>query len=238
MSEWFGSRADSLPLGGLRVEIRPLMRNVYLWMFFGLLVTTVISLITVNTPAILELAFNRVIFFGAIIAEFALVIALGAALRRMSPGMAMAMFIGYAALNGFTLSLIFLVYDLGAISNAFLTTAFLFAAMSAIGYFTEIDLSRYSSYLIMGLIGLIIASVVNLFLRSSGFDFLISLFGVVLFTALTAYDTQKLKMLAADPTIGADGSIMLKLSIYGALTLYLDFINLFLFLLRLFGRRN
>lgn len=238
MSEWFGSRAESLPLGGLRVEIRPLMRNVYLWMFFGLLVTTVISLITVNTPAILELAFNRAIFFGAIIAELVLVIALSAALRRLSPGMAMAMFVVYAALNGFTLSLIFLVYDLGAITNAFLTTAFLFAAMSAIGYFTDIDLSRFSSYLLMGLIGLIIASVVNLFLRSSGLDFVISLFGVVLFTALTAYDTQKIKLLAADPTIEADGSILLKLSIYGALTLYLDFINLFLFLLRLFGRRD
>lgn len=238
MSEWFGSRAESLPLSGLRVEIRPLMRNVYLWMFFGLLVTTVISLITVNTPAILELAFNRAIFFGAIIAELVLVIALSAALRRLSPGMAMAMFVVYAALNGFTLSLIFLVYDLGAITNAFLTTAFLFAAMSAIGYFTDIDLSRFSSYLLMGLIGLIIASVVNLFLRSSGLDFVISLFGVVLFTALTAYDTQKIRLLAADPTIEADGSILLKLSIYGALTLYLDFINLFLFLLRLFGRRD
>jgi len=240
MSNFFGSRSESSIAGsGLRVEIRPLMRQVYLWMATGLLVTAAVSVGVASTPAIQEVVYNPAVLIGAIIAELALVIALSWGLRRMSPGLAITMFFVYAALNGLTLSLIFFAYQIGSISAAFFTTAALFGAMTVVGFTTNIDLSQYRSYFIMGLIGLVIAMVVNVFLRSSGFDFLISLVGVVLFTALTAYDTQKIKNMAADPTIEADGSLSMKLSIMGALSLYLDFINLFLFLLRLFGgRRN
>jgi len=240
MSNFFGSQSESSIAGsGLRVEIRPLMRQVYLWMATGLLVTAAVAVSVTTMPALHELVMNPTALIIAIIAELGLVLALSFGLRRMSPGLAIAMFFVYAALNGFTLSLIFWVYDLGSISVAFFTTAALFGAMTVVGFTTQIDLSKYSSYFIMGLIGLIIASVVNVFLRSSGFEFIISLVGVVLFTALTAYDTQWIKRMAADPTIEADGSLSMKMSIMGALKLYLDFINLFLFLLRLFGgRRN
>lgn len=146
------------------------------------------------------------------------------------------LFFVYAAVNGFTLSLIFLVYELGTISTAFFSTAAAFGAMTVLGYTTQLDLSKYRSYFIMGLVGLIAAMLVNIFLRSSTFDLIISIFGVFLFLALTAYDTQKIKQLAADPELTSNGEMMMKVSILGALTLYLDFINLFLFLLRLFGR--
>jgi FtsH-binding integral membrane protein len=156
----------------------------------------------------------------------------------MSATTAGLMFFVYAAVNGFTLSLIFLVYNLGAIGAAFLTTAGLFGAMTIVGLTTQIDLTKYSTYFMMAIIGLVIAMVVNIFLRSSGFDLLISFAGVIIFTALTAYDTQKIKNMASDPTIDAGSDAAMKLSILGALTLYLDFINLFLFLLRLFGGRR
>jgi len=239
MTNFFGSQSESSIAGsGLRVEIRPLMRQVYVWMATGLLVTAAVAVSVTTMPALQELALNPAALIVAIIAELGLVLALSFGLRRMSPGVAIAMFFVYAALNGFTLSLIFWVYDLGSISAAFFTTAGLFGAMTVVGYTTQIDLSKYSSYFIMALIGLIIASIVNVFLRSSGFDFIISIVGVLIFTALTAYDTQWIKNMAADPTIEADGSLSMKLSIMGALKLYLDFINLFLYLLRLFGRRD
>jgi FtsH-binding integral membrane protein len=214
------------------------MRQVYLWMATGLLVTAAISVSVVTIPALQDLVLNPAVLIGAIIAELVVVLALSFGLRRLSPGVAIAMFFVYAALNGLTLSLIFWAYDLGKIGAAFLTTAGLFGAMTVVGYTTQLDLSQYRTYFIMGLIGLVIAMVVNMFLRSTGFELLISFVGVVLFTALTAYDTQKIKRMAADPTIEADGSLSMKLSIMGALALYLDFINLFLFLLRLFGRRR
>lgn len=236
MSNFFGSQSESSIAGsGSRVEIRPLMRQVYLWMTTGLLVTAAVSIGVATTPAIQEFAYNPAVLIGAIIAEFALVIALMWGLRRMSPGVAITMFFVYAALNGLTLSLIFFAYSLGSISAAFFTTAGLFGAMTVVGFTTKVDLSKYSSYFMMGLIGLVIAMVVNMFIGSGPLDLLISIVGVVLFTALTAYDTQKIKNMAADPTIEADGSLAMKLSIMGALTLYLDFINLFLFLVRLFG---
>jgi len=237
MSDWFGGNSDSpVQVMGTGVEVRPLMRTVYLWMTLGLLVTAFTAVFVVNTPAMLELALNRVVFFGAIIGELALVWGISLGIRRLSPGMAIALFFVYAAVNGFTLSLIFLVYELGTISTAFFSTAAAFGAMTVLGYTTQLDLSKYRSYFIMGLVGLIAAMLVNIFLRSSTFDLIISIFGVFLFLALTAYDTQKIKQLAADPELTSNGEMMMKVSILGALTLYLDFINLFLFLLRLFGR--
>jgi FtsH-binding integral membrane protein len=235
---WNSQSESSIVGSGARVEVRPLMQRVYLWMTTGLLVTTAVAVTVSSTPALLNLAMNPAILIAAIIGELILVMAIGFGLKRMSPTTATVLFLVYAAVNGFTLSLIFLVYDLGKIQVAFLSTAALFATMTVVGYTTKVDLTRYRSYFMIGLIGLVVAMVINIFLRSSGIEFIISLFGVVLFTALTAYDTQKIKNMAADPEIEADGSLSAKLSILGALTLYLDFINLFLFLLRLFGRQR
>jgi hypothetical protein len=232
--DFSGQRSLGIP----RVEIRPLMRGVYMWMALGLLTTAAVAGFTYNTPALLEFASNPIVFFGAIIGELVLVIALSWGIRRMTPTVAGLMFFVYAAVNGFTLSLIFLVYDLGAIGAAFLTTAGLFGAMTIVGLVTQVDLTKYSTYFMMAVIGLVIAMVVNIFLRSTMFDMLISIAGVIIFTALTAYDTQKIKNMASDPTIDAGSDLAMKLSILGALTLYLDFINLFLFLLRLFGGRR
>ncbi|MEO8612772.1 MAG: Bax inhibitor-1/YccA family protein [Chloroflexota bacterium] len=239
MSNFFGSPSESsIPASGLRVEFNALMRQVYLWMATGLLVTAAVAVGTATMPSLQRLALNPAVLIIAIIAELALVLILSFALKRLSPGVAIAMFFVYAALNGFTLSIIFLAYELPAIGAAFLTTAGLFGAMTVVGFTTKTDLSKYSTYFLMALIGLIIAGVINIFLQSSAFDFIISIAGVLIFTALTAYDTQRIKVMASDPTIQADGSLSMKLSIMGALRLYLDFINLFLFLLRLFGRRR
>jgi FtsH-binding integral membrane protein len=217
--------------------MRPLMRMVYVWMTFGLLVTAGIAWYVANSPALLEaIVGNRGVFIGLIIGQLGLVLALSFLVRRLPPAVAVAMFFIYAGMNGLTLSVIFLVYSLGTISMAFVATAGAFAAMSVLGFTTNVDLSRYRTYFIMGLIGLLVAGLLNFIFRSSTFDLLISMFGVFLFTALTAYDTQKIKRMAEDPALNADGSMVMRLSIYGALTLYLDFINLFLYLLRLFGR--
>lgn len=228
-------RSTPLNLAGLRVEIRPLMRLVYMWMTVGLLVTAFIAMMVSGNEALLSLVLNPVVLIGSIIGQLALVVAINAGIRRMSPNLAGILFFVYAGLNGFVFSIIFVAYDLGAIGLAFLTTAGLFGAMTVVGFTTKTDLTQYRSYFMMGLIGLVIAMVVNMFLGSGPLDFLISIVGVLVFTALTAYDTQKIKEMAANPTIEADGSLAPKLAIVGALTLYLDFINLFLFLLRLFG---
>jgi FtsH-binding integral membrane protein len=228
-------RGTPLNLAGLRVEIRPLMRLVYMWMTVGLLVTAFVAMIVSGSEAALSLVRNPVILFGSIILQLVLVVALNAGINRMSANLAGVLFFVYAALNGFIFSMIFLAYSLGSISLAFITTAGLFGAMTIVGFTTKTDLTRYSSYFMMGLIGLFIAMIVNVFLGSGPLDFIISIIGVLLFTALTAYDTQRIAAMAANPQIEADGSLAPKLAIIGALKLYLDFLNLFLFLLRLFG---
>ncbi len=230
--------SQSLPQSAAqpRVEIRPLLRQVYMWMTLGLLTTTAISVAVYHVPALLELVLNPAVFIGAVIGELALVFALSMAIRRLSTTAAAAMFFVYAALNGFTLSIIFLGYELGSIFLAFGTTVILFFVMTMIGLTTSVDLTKYSTYFMMALIGLVIAMVVNMFVGSGPLDYIISFAGVVIFTALTAYDTQKLHRMASDPSIqGQEASLLTKLSVLGALTLYLDFINLFLFLLRLLG---
>lgn len=227
-----GERALDSP--SLRVEIQPLMRLVYMWMGFGLLVTAFAAFLTANTASLRNLLLETpLVFIGAIIVEFGLVIALSAGLRRMSANTAAILFFVYSAVNGFTLSIILMFYPVGSIVSAFVTAAALFGVMTVVGYTTQMDLTKYSTYFMMALVGLVIAMIVNMFVGSRPFDIVISMFGVVLFTALTAYDTQKIKRLAGDATIQTDGSLVMKLGILGALTLYLDFINLFLFLLRL-----
>ena len=220
-----------------RVEVRPLLRSVYLWMTLGLLLTAVVAFAVADyAPHLLQ---NALLVWGILIAQLILVVVLAAAIWRLSFGAAALIFVLYAALTGFSLSGIVLYYSLGTLTQAFLSTAALFGVMSIVGLTTKADLSKLGTYLIIGLVGVIIAMFINFFLRSSAFDFVISIVGVIIFTGLTAYDTQKIARLAADPRIEGEGSQLAgKLSILGALMLYLDFLNLFLFLLRIFGRSS
>jgi FtsH-binding integral membrane protein len=178
---------------------------------------------------------NQLVFFGLIIAELALVWILSANIGRMAPATATAMFLGYSALNGLTMAAIFWVYTSSSIASTFFITAGTFAAMSAWGYFTKRDLSGMGSFLFMALIGLILASIVNIFWANSTLYWIITFAGVLIFVALTAYDTQKIKRLAAQVS---DETGAGRVAIMGALTLYLDFINLFLFMLRILGGRR
>ena len=216
------------------VAIQPLMRQVYIWMTAGLGVTTLVAFLTITTSLINVVASNPLIFYGALFGEIGLVWWLSANLNRIQTGTALTLFFVYSALNGLTLSLVLLIYGMGTVIPAFMTTAGVFGVMSILAITTTIDLSKYGTYLMMGVIGLIIAMIVNMFFSNSSLDWLISVAGVMIFTALTAYDTQRIYRMAQEAPYG-DTS---KLAIMGALKLYLDFINLFLFILRLFGRRN
>ncbi len=218
------------------VESRFLSR-VYAWMAGGLAVTALVAWITLSTPALLQLVFgSRIVFFGLLIAELVLVAWLSGLVGRMSAGTASAVFIAYSALNGLTLSAVFLAYTSGSIASTFVVTAGTFGAMSIYGATTKRSLDGLGSFAFMGLIGVVIASLVNIFLRSSMLEFVVSCVGVIVFVGLTAYDTRRLKMLGA--TVDADSDEGRKGAVRGALSLYLDFVNLFLMLLRLFGRRR
>jgi len=219
-------------------SIQPLIKWTYVWMFVGLVITTIVAAFTDTTTMLMT---NPGIFFGAIIGEFVLVIALSWAISRLSPTVAALMFIVYAALNGLTLSLIVHLYAESSETMAFVSTAAIFGVMSVFAFTTKLDLLQFRSYFFIALIGLLIAMVVNaIFVRDTNgpFSMLISVVGVLIFVGLTAYDTQKLKYMAASPQFQADGSAVAKYSIFGALQLYLDFVNLFLFILRLMGRRR
>lgn len=211
------------------------MRQVYGWMTAGLALTSAVSWAVASAPAVQAAIFgNMVVPILLIVAQFGLVIALSAAVHKMSASTATGLFLLYSVLTGLTLSAIFTVYPIGSIANAFLSTTGLFLAMTVYGTVTKRDLTGMGSFLMMGLIGIIIASLVNLFLQSSMMDFVISCIGVVIFTGLTAYDTQKLREFGMAAPL-EDGTAVRRGAILGALTLYLDFINLFLMLLRLFG---
>jgi FtsH-binding integral membrane protein len=205
----------------------------YRWMALGLAVTGLVALGIASSPDALELLFrNRILFYGLLFAQLALVFSFNAAAQRASTGAVAAMFLLYAALTGATFSTLFLIYTASSIAGVFFITAGAFAGLSAVGFFTKADLSPIGRFAIFALIGLIIASVVNMFLQSSGLQWIVSVVGVLLFGALTAYDTQKLKQLFAT------GEAHANMPLVGALMLYLDFVNMFLFLLRLFGRRR
>ena len=207
--------------------------TTYRWMTLGLAVTGLVALGVASSATAVQLIIgNPIIFFGLLIAQLGLVIGFNAAATRATTGTVAAMFLGYAALTGVTFSTLFLVYAASSIASVFFITAGAFAGLSAVGYFTKADLSAVGRFAIFALIGIIIASVVNMFLQSSGLQWLVSVIGVLLFGALTAYDTQKLK------TLFATGQAHANMPLVGALTLYLDFVNMFLFLLRLFGRRR
>ncbi len=217
---------------------RTILKNVYLWMTAGLFMTAVMAKGFAGTSLFYTMMRNPMLMIVLIIAEFALVFRLSRNIGTMSATSAIVSFGIYSALNGINLSTIFFVYNIGTITNAFVSTAALFGVMSLWALSTKRDLSGLGHYLMMGLIGLIIASLVNMFLRSSGMDYLISYAGVILFTGLTAYDTQKIKHMSRAMSGSVDEEGFMKLSILGALTLYLDFINMFLFILRLLGRRD
>lgn len=222
-----------------RVEVvNAFMRGVYGWMCLGLLLTAGASAFTVSSPAMMQAVFgNQILFFGLIIAEFALVLGISAAINRLSAGAASGLFLLYSALNGITLAAIFAVYAKATIMNAFFVTGGMFGAMSLYGLLTKKDLTSFGSFLFMGLIGIIIASVVNIFTKSAMMDFIISCVGVLVFLGLTAYDTQKLKVMG-EMAPADDATAVRRGTILGALTLYLDFINLFLMMLRLFSGSN
>ena len=217
------------------INLQLVMRQVYIWMSLGMLLTAIVAYVTVNT-ALINLATNPIVLLVAIIAEFGLVMGISFGFSRISSGTAGMLFFVYAALNGFTLSMVLLAFSTASVFAAFVATAALFGAMSIIGYTTQVDLSKMGTYLMMGVIGLIIAMVVNMFVNSGPLDMIISLAGVLIFTALTAYDTQRISRMAAEMSV--QGDAIAKLGIFGALKLYLDFINMFLFMLRLIGRRR
>ena len=219
--------------GGL--DFSSIMRQVYTWMILGMLLTTVVAWGTVST-SLVNLAANPVVLLVAVVAEFGVVLGISAGFNRISSGTATVLFFVFAALNGFTLSIILLVFSIQSVFLAFASTAALFAIMSVIGYTTSVDLSKMGTYLMMGVIGLVIAIVVNMFVNSGPLDTLISIIGVLIFTALTAYDTQTISRMANQMSL--DGDSGEKLGIFGALKLYLDFINMFLFMLQLFGGRR
>ncbi|MCM2264281.1 MAG: Bax inhibitor-1/YccA family protein [Desulfuromonadales bacterium] len=211
--------------------------KVYGWMTAGLALTALAALFTLSSESLLQLIFgNRLVFYGLIIGELGLVIALSAAINRISATVATLLFLLYSALNGVTFASIFLVYTSSSIATTFMVASGTFAAMSLYGYATKRDLTGWGSFFFMGLIGIIIASVVNIFLHSEMVTWIISYVGVFVFVGLTAYDTQKLKMIAQGGF--ADSETRHKAAILGALTLYLDFINLFLMMLRIMGNRR
>ena len=214
-----------------------LMRKVYVWMTMALVITGFTAYGVATSPGILlAISTNRILFWGLVIAEFALVIGVSAAINRLSLAMATLMFVLYSVINGALLSFIFLAYTASSIATVFFITAGTFAVMAFIGYTTKTDLTSMGKILMMALIGLIIATVVNLFIKSSGFTLILSYVGVLVFVGLTAYDSQKIKQMLLQAPDAGEGTQ--KLALLGALSLYLDFINLFLYLLRIFGKRE
>ncbi len=215
------------------------MTRVYAWMTAALLITAGAAVFVANNPTMLQVIFgNSAVLMGLVIAELALVIGLSWAINRLSPTTAAVMFVIYSLINGVTLSSIFFAYQIGTIYSAFAATALTFGGMSLVGYTTKKDLSGFGGLLFMGLIGIIIASVVNMFWHNTIMDSIITYIGVFMFVGLTAYDTQRIKAMSAQAEYSGDPSAASKVAIMGALALYLDFINLFLYLLRLLGRNR
>ncbi len=217
--------------------VNEFVRSVYNWMAIGLGLTGVVAWYVSSSPAAVQMIFgNKMLFFVLIIAQLGMVFSLSGMISRMSAGTATGLFVVYSGLNGLTLSFVFLVYTQTSIVSTFFVCAGTFLACSIYGWTTKRDLTSFGGFLMMGLIGIIIASLVNMFIRSSGLSMMISYIGVFVFVGLTAYDTQKIKNLAMTQPSGLEAGVVRKGAILGALSLYLDFINLFLMLLRIFGQ--
>ena len=213
-------------------QVRDFIRSVYAWMFGGLLLTAAAAMWVYFSPAMKQLVFGTPLRWVLLIAELGLVFFLSFRITKISAGTAAAVFLVFSLLNGLTLSAILFFYTQAALYQAFFTAAGMFGAMSVYGMVTKRDLTSWGSFFFMGLIGIIICSVINFWLKSPGLAWAVSIIGVFVFLGLTAYDTQKLKAYATVPQLGG------QLAVIGALSLYLDFINLFLMLLRLFGGGN
>ena len=215
-----------------------LLRKVYVWMTLALVITGVTAYGVATSPGLMmTIATNKILLWGLLIAELALVFGVSAAINRLSLTTATLMFVLYSVINGVTMSFLFAIFEISSIFNVFLITAGTFAAMAVLGYVTKTDLSSLGKILMMALIGMIIATLVNVFfVKSSGFDLIISYVGVLIFVGLTAYDSQKIKNMLMTAEDAGEG--YQKLALLGALTLYLDFINLFIYLLRILGKRE
>lgn len=217
-------------------QTNAVLKKVYLRMFIGLIISGVCALGVASSPAAMSLLFGNPIFrWGLPIAMIAMAIMMPVRMMKMSTGALLGMFALYSAMMGAFLAPIFLVYKMGTIAYTFFVSAGTFGAMSVYGYFTKKDLTKMGSFLVMALIGLVIASLVNMFVKSSGFNFVISILGVIIFIGLTAWDTQSIKRLAA---ANLDPALQDKLATMGAMNLYLDFVNIFLYLLQIFGGNN
>jgi FtsH-binding integral membrane protein len=230
-------RSSPLPISSAAAaeRVTAFLRKVYGWMCAGLAITALVALEVASSPAILRgLVENQFLFLGLLLAELGLVFYLSARAARLAPGTAMALFVVYAALNGVTLSFVFLAYTGQSVTNAFVVTAGMFGGMALYGSTTKRSLAGVGQFVFMGLIGLVLASLVGLFWHNDTLQFVISAVGVIVFTGLAAWDAQRLKQMALAIPEGQIGSF----AIVGALSLYLDFINLFLSLLRLFGSRR
>lgn len=226
----------SIPKPRAEALVNDFVRSVYNWMCIGLALTGFLAFCVSNSDTVLKLVFgNRMIFFLLILIELGLVFFISGMVDRISAGTATGLFVLYSALNGVTLSFIFLVYARASIVSTFFICSATFLACSVYGWTTKKDLTSWGGFLTMGLIGIIIASLVNMFIRSSAMSVIVSYIGVIVFVGLTAYDTQKLKHMALTQPAGLDSAVIRKGAILGALSLYLDFINLFLMLLRIFG---
>lgn len=215
-----------------------LLRSVYLWMTLALIITGFVAMYVAKSYTLVNMMIqNSMMFWGVLIAEVALVWYLSARIYKMSFTTATILFIVYSILNSVTLSILLLVYTASSIATTFFVTAGTFGTMAIFGYITKKDLTRIGSLCIMGVIGIIIASLVNLFLQNSMMDMVISYIGVLLFVGLTAYDSQKIKRLLSGDDIEVN-EVTQKIALMGAMTLYLDFINLFIYLLRILGDRK
>lgn len=230
---------NSSILQNIAVRERTILKNVYLWMTAGLALTAVIATLVASSPSLMKaLVGNGISFLLLVIGQFALVFFLTSRLETMSQASAVGAFLAYSALNGVMLSTIFLEYTGLTISRTFFVAALMFGGMSVYAMTTKRDLNRIGSYLVMGLWGLIIASLINMIFRSPGIDYLVSFIGVAIFLGLTAWDTQKIVRMNEQYGYSMDEDTYTKLSIIGALSLYLDFLNLFLYLLRIFSRSD
>ena len=219
------------------VEVKTFIAKVYAWMSFALAITALVAMYVASQPNLVKLIIgNKIMFYGLMIGELLVVMALVGFIEKMSAATATAVFFAYAVMNGLTLSVIFLAFTATSITSTFFITAGTFGAMSAYGYFTKRDLTSIGNICFMALVGLIIATIVNIFWVNNMFSLIISCVGVLIFVGLTAYDTQKIKALGA--TLDENSEEGRKGAVLGALALYLDFINLFLMLLRLFGDRR
>jgi len=214
-----------------------LMRKVYLWMTLALVITGFTAYYVASSESLMMALFsNQIIFWGLVIGELVLVFSLSAAINKLSLTAATLMFVLYSVINGATMSFIFLVYTASSITNVFFITAATFAVMAFFGYFTKTDLTSWGKILMMALIGIIIATIVNIFTKSEGLAVILNYLGVLVFVGLTAYDSQKIKQMLMQAPDAGEGAQ--KVALLGALSLYLDFINLFIYLLRILGSRR